>query len=197
MRRSAIGAAIATAALLVVPATPAFAAEVLVTGSGSGAQEVPAGSGEEGTTLESEFIIDTETGEITYTVMVTGNDEELTAGHIHRGVEGENGDVVVPLDTAAVVAGTEATATVEPELAQEIAENPEQFYANVHSPSFPPPTGNARAQLEAGTPTSVPAGDGSSALGSGQLLGLGLLVAGGGALALAAVRRRGHGGSAA
>ncbi len=193
MRASRLGASLAGAALLVLfSAGPALAEEVRVTGSGSGAEEAP-DPGEEGATIEADITIDTESGSITYTVSVAGNAEEAAAAHIHRAPRGQAGDVVVPLDPAAVNAGTEATTTADPAIAAEIANSPEQFYVNAHSPSFQ--GGFARAQLEAASPESVPSGDGSSASNLAGLIGVGLVVAGVSAVALGMARRRG--GSAA
>jgi hypothetical protein len=194
VRISILGAGVATAALVLLStAGPAFADEVKITGSGSGAQEVP-GPGEDGATVEGDFVIDTETGTITYTVTVDGNSEQVAGAHIHEAPVGVAGDVVVPLDDAAVNAGSQATATADAALAAEIAESPEEYYLNVHSESFP--AGFARAQLEHAEPSSVPAGDGSSAGGASTLVGVALLGAGAGAVALAVVRRRRGGATA-
>ena len=191
MRASRLGAGVAAAALfLLSTAGPALADQVMITGSGSGAEEVP-NPGENDATVEGSFTIDTETGAIRYTVTVAGNDEDVAAAHIHRAPRGQAGDVVIPLDHAAINAGSQATVTADPNLAQEIAESPENFYLNVHSASFP--AGFARAQLDDAAPTSVPAGDGSSAGDVPALVGAGLLIAGAGAVALGVARRR-HGG---
>lgn len=189
MRTARLGAALATtAALLLLGAGPALADEVTLTGSGSGADEAP-GPGEEGATIEGDVTIDTETGEITYTVSVAGNAEDVAGAHIHEAPAGTPGPIVVPLDEAAVMAGSEATVTADPALAAEIAASPENYYLNAHSASFP--AGFARGQLEDSAPGSVPAGDGSSAAGTPLLLGAGLLVVGAGAVAVGVVRRRG------
>lgn len=194
MRISSFGAGVATAALLTLStAGPAFADVVVISGSGSGADEAP-GPGEEGATVEGEFTIDTETGSITYTATVAGNSEAVAAAHIHEAPEGVAGPVVVPLDAAAINAGTQASTTADPALAAEIAESPENYYLNVHSASYP--AGFARGQLDDAAPSSVPAGDGSSAGGSSVLVGMALLGAGAGAVALGVARRR-RGGAAA
>jgi hypothetical protein len=114
--------------------------------SGSGEQEVPAGSGEDGAKVTGSFQLNTD-GELNYTVSVSGNSETITAGHIHRGAKGENGDVVVTLDNDAINDGTSATVEIDPGLAERIINNPENWYLNVHSDSFQPPSGVARGQL--------------------------------------------------
>lgn len=188
MRTSRVGAALATAAaLLLLSAGPAHAEEVALTASGSGADEAP-GPGEDGATIEGEVTIDTDTGVITYTVSVAGNAEDVAAAHIHEAPAGTAGPVVVELDAAAVMSGSEATVTVEPALAAEIAGSPANYYLNAHSASFP--DGFARAQLQDAAPSSVPAGDGSSATGSTVPIGVGVLVVAAVVVALGVARRR-------
>jgi hypothetical protein len=188
-----LGAVLAAAALLVLfTAGPALAEPVRLTASGSGAEEVP--PGEADATVRADMTVDTGSGSITYTVRVSGNDEPAAAAHIHRAPRGQAGDVVVPLDPAAVNEGRQATATADPNVAREIAENPENFYVNVHSPSFQ--QGFARGQLQAASPGSVPSGDGSSASDLPALVGAGLLLAGAGAVAVGVARRRGGGAAA-
>ncbi len=192
MRTTRLGAAAATAAaLFLLGAGPAQADEVMLTGSGSGAEEVP-GPGEEGATIEGDVTIDTDSGEITYTVSVAGNSEDVAGAHIHEAPEGTAGPILVPLDAAAVMSGSEATVTVDPTLAAEIAESPQDYYLNAHSASFP--AGFARGQLEDEAPSSVPAGDGSSATSTPLLLAGGLLLAGVGVGAAGIARRRGTAG---
>jgi hypothetical protein len=119
---------------------------VTLSASGSGEEEVPAGSGEDGAKVTGSFQISAE-GEFNYTVSVTGNSEEITAGHIHRGAEGENGDVVIELDADAINDGTSASVEIDQALAERIINNPGNWYVNVHSESFEPPSGVARGQL--------------------------------------------------
>jgi hypothetical protein len=189
MRASKLGAALAGAALLVLfTAGPALADQVKLTASGTGEEEVP--PGEAGATLNGDVTIDTDTGTITYTITVAGNSEPAAAAHIHRGVKGQAGDIVVPLDPDAINAGQQASTTADPALAKEIAEHPDQFYVNVHSPRFQP--GFARAQLTAASPSSVPTGDGSSVSALPTVLGAVLLIAGAGAIVLGVSRRRGR-----
>src|SRR5688572_33339567 len=102
---------------------------VTLSASGSGEQEVPAGSGEDGARVTGSFQINTE-GELNYTVTVTGNSETITAGHIHRGAEGENGDVAIELDADAINDGTSATVEVDTALAERIINNPGNWYLN-------------------------------------------------------------------
>ena len=73
--------------------------------------------------------------------------EQPSAGHIHKGVEGEAGDIKVLLFDQ-----TPPTSTVEDcvkdlkkKLLKRIASNPEKFYVNVHNADYP--DGAIRGQL--------------------------------------------------
>jgi hypothetical protein len=172
--------------------------------SGGGDEEVPEGSGEEGTDLTASISL-TEDGDMTYTITVTGNSETISAAHIHKGKEGENGDVVVELDAEAVDEGKAAEVQLEPDLAKRIIENPQNWYINTHSESFQPPSGVARAQLQSAEDAEEPeiidtgsggqfaaaqAGPGAGAVAAGALLVA--AAAGGAALHR---RRTGHDGA--
>ncbi|MBW0118941.1 MULTISPECIES: CHRD domain-containing protein [Pseudonocardia] len=171
MKLTRILTAAAAAALLTgVSGGIALAQEtdpVTLTTSGSGAEEVPSGTGQDGATLAGTFTLAAD-DTLTYTLSVTGADEPLTMGHIHQGAAGANGDVVVPLDIAAISAGTEATAMVPAEVADAMRADPSGFYANVHSASYAPPAGVARGQLSldgAAAPSVVNTGTGGQAAG--------------------------------
>jgi hypothetical protein len=168
---------------------------VTLSASGSGEEEVPAGSGEDGAKVTGSFQISAE-GEFNYTVSVTGNSEEITAGHIHRGAEGENGDVVIELDADAINDGTSASVEIERDLAERIINNPGNWYINVHSESFQPPSGVARGQLtgDPDEPDVINTGSGGQAADHWStgttvaVCGALVLLASGGALFMA--RRR-------
>ena len=70
------------------------------------------------------------------------------ASHIHRGAAGVPGPVVIPL--ASVFPDNRASGSVAATAAliDEIRDNPEGFYVNVHNPAFP--GGAIRAQLSSG-----------------------------------------------
>ena len=72
-----------------------------------------------------------------------------TLGHIHRGVAGVNGPVVVPFFLTAVPTSIFALAgtvpDLDPALAREIRATPGNFYVNLHTVEFP--TGAVRGQL--------------------------------------------------
>jgi len=169
---------------------------VTLSASGSGEDEIPAGSGEEGTKATGSFSFSEEKGEMKYTVSVTGNGEELTSAHIHKGEDGANGDVVIELDAAAVNDGTAGTVEVDPAIISRILANPAGYYLNSHSESYKPPTGVARAQLtdDAEEPDVINTGTGgqasSSAPDAALLAAGGVLVLASAAGATMALRRR-------
>jgi hypothetical protein len=80
--------------------------------------------------------------------LTVNNLDEPTAAHIHRGLAGVNGPIVVPLTPPASGdpgASGECIPEVESELVQEIRANPGGFYVNVHTEQFP--AGAVRGQL--------------------------------------------------
>lgn len=188
----------ASAALLVGPVATGAGAQdtgpLALTVSGSGAQEVPSGSGQEGATVAGALSLAVD-GTLTYTLSVGGADEPVTLGHIHSGATGVNGPVVVPLDVAAISAGTQATVQVPADVATALRATPGEFYVNIHSASFAPPTGVARGQLSAtgaAAPTVVNTGTGGQAAENvDALMPLGLLAAAAaGAVLVVFARRR-------
>ena len=70
------------------------------------------------------------------------------ASHIHRGVAGVAGPVVITLASAFPNNTATGTATASAALIDEIRRNPAGFYVNVHNTAFP--GGAIRAQLSPG-----------------------------------------------
>jgi hypothetical protein len=111
----------------------------------NGAEEIsPAGApnaGDPDGTGTATITLNRTTGEVCYTVNVA-NIATPTAAHIHRGVAGTNGPVVVdfvpPTGSNCVMAS--------PALVQEIDANPAGFYVNVHNGEYP--GGAVRGQLD-------------------------------------------------
>lgn len=89
-------------------------------------------------------------GQVCYTLTAT-NLPAAIAAHIHRGVAGSAGNVVVPLQTPNASGASSGCATVTRALAASILANPASFYANVHTNEFP--GGAIRGQLT-GTSTA-------------------------------------------
>ena len=135
---------------------------VTLTARLSGAQEVPPadpdGSG------KAVVEIDVEAGEVCFDVKISDTGTP-NRGHIHRGVAGVNGGIVVtffelripPAEPGAPASDPRNDALEEgrlqdcvpgdPAILAEIVANPAGFYVNVHNARYP--GGNLRCQLEA------------------------------------------------
>lgn len=90
--------------------------------------------------------VDVNNRELCFT-LGTQSMENATAAHIHDGLEGETGDMVVALAPPQNGSVDGCVRKIEPQLATKIAGNPERYYVDVH-------TGNEtdaaiRGQLEA------------------------------------------------
>lgn len=81
-------------------------------------------------------------GEVCFHITVQ-NISTITLAHIHRGVAGTNGPVVVDFNPA--VNGLNGCVTASAELIKTIRQNPENYYINVHTTEFP--GGAVRGQL--------------------------------------------------
>jgi len=107
----------------------------------SGAEEVPPAD-PDGTGFA---LITLNVGQATVCWELTvANIEPATAAHIHRAPAGVNGPVVVPLSPPTTGSSSGCT-TANPVLIQDIIDNPEQYYVNVHNAQFP--GGAVRGQL--------------------------------------------------
>jgi hypothetical protein len=77
-----------------------------------------------------------------------------TNGHIHRGVKGKNGPVVVDFfadanGLPAGISGLAGSGTASAKVAKGIKNNPKGWYTNLHTTEFP--GGAVRGQLHKGT----------------------------------------------
>lgn len=108
----------------------------------TGAEEAPTPGDTDGTG-QAVITVNPGTGEIHYELTATGI-APATAAHIHRGVAGKAGPVVVPLDPP-TNGSSSGTASVTRDLALEIIREPSDFYVNVHNAEFP--DGAIRGQL--------------------------------------------------
>jgi hypothetical protein len=80
--------------------------------------------------------------------LTVNNLDQPTAAHIHRGVAGVNGPIVVPLtppERGNPGASSDCIPEGDPELLREIRAHPGGFYVNVHTEQFP--AGAIRWQL--------------------------------------------------
>ncbi|HEV8268893.1 MAG TPA: CHRD domain-containing protein [Thermoanaerobaculia bacterium] len=88
---------------------------------------------------------------VTYTILVQGISTP-TAAHIHRGIAGVAGPVVVGFNPTFSNGLATGIVTTTPQLAAEILANPAGFYVNVHTPEFP--GGAMRGQLDPAPPVA-------------------------------------------
>lgn len=142
-RRRWTAAALLLSAVLFTTAAPAMASRFL-TAELSGAAEVPAADPDGVGAAQ----IDLRPGkmEICYWVNVMQIGLPATGAHIHAGMAGENGPVVVPLsppDATGLSSG--CAENVDRELIRDIRKNPDQYYVNVHNEEYP--DGAIRGQL--------------------------------------------------
>ena len=92
-------------------------------------------------------IVDFAAGIVEYTVIATDLPGTLTGAHIHGPAPaGETAGVVEPLALTGAEVGVIATGTfANPQLVAAVLENPELFYANVHTTTCP--SGAIRGQI--------------------------------------------------
>ena len=154
MRRRASVVVIAAVALiaLVVAATTAFGGGRPLSTSMSGAQEVPPNSSPAtGTTA---LRLNHGQGSVCYDMTVSNLTANPSMAHIHKAPAGTNGGIVVHLfgsGGAPAPTSTSFTITnfcqtgISQALIKDIIQNPDQYYVNVHTSTFP--GGEIRGQL--------------------------------------------------
>jgi hypothetical protein len=111
----------------------------------TGAQEVPGPGDPDGKGIAKITLLPAE-GTVCFRIRVRGITLPAAAAHIHPGVAGVAGPVVVPLgapDASGKVRG--CTTGVDPDLIRDIWANPRSYYVNVHTSDFP--AGAVRGQL--------------------------------------------------
>ena len=84
-------------------------------------------------------------GEVCHELSVEDITLPATGAHIHEGVAGENGPVVVPLEPPDANGVSSGCEEVSRELALAIIQDPENYYVNVHTTDFE--SGALRGQL--------------------------------------------------
>ena len=110
----------------------------------TGGVEVP-GPGDADATGSATVNVDVTKGEVCYEVAVQKIDRP-TGMHIHEAEAGKSGDVAVPLTTpTASDTTTKGCANADAALLGRLTANPDNFYVNVHSATYP--QGAARGQL--------------------------------------------------
>lgn len=108
----------------------------------SGAAEVP-GPGDPDGSGVAVLLAQPDAGRLCYTLNVK-RIEPATAAHVHIGVAGMAGPVVIGLEPPSD-GSTRACTSVDPALLQRIVADPAGFYVNVHNQPFP--AGAVRGQL--------------------------------------------------
>ena len=96
----------------------------------TGAKEVPANDSEATGNATLTF----NKGTKIFVLKVTHTIANPTAGHIHMGAVGENGDVIFPFDSAVSPISLTSSALTD---AQITALNKGDFYVNIHTEEFP------------------------------------------------------------
>ena len=110
----------------------------------AGASEAPAPGDPDGTGTAT-VNLDVSDGRVCYEVTVREIDRPVGM-HIHEGVPGNSGPIVVPMTTPTATDGTTTgCADADRTLIGRIAANPGDFYVNVHSNTYP--QGAVRGQL--------------------------------------------------
>lgn len=140
MRKTLTGVVAASLCLALWGATLAAAGTTLSTDL-VGSEERP-GPGDPDGTGFIELTLNQGKGEICFELTLSGVDT-ATAGHIHKAPAGEPGDVFVTLFGSEGPGAKCVTATKAQ--IKEIRRNPEMFYVNVHTATFP--NGAVRGQL--------------------------------------------------
>ena len=153
MSKKSLGmAAVVAAAATAIALVPAgsMASQTSLKTKLSGSEEVctdPTRCGDPDGFGHVKLDFDAEAGTICFK-LTAKNVDPLTAGHIHEAPEGVAGPVVVPLfESTEGLTGRikDCVEGVDPALIEDILANPEDYYVNVHNPSFP--EGAIRGQL--------------------------------------------------
>lgn len=159
-----------------VVAAPSLATMELSAKLMGGAEEVPNPGDPDGMGT-STVTLNSDSGQVSFTINVSNITLPAAAAHIHEGAKGVAGDVVVPLTPPDANGATSGSAAIDAALLQRMMDNPAGFYVNVHTTDFP--GGAVRGQLAAaggaGAPTTLPATGASDGI-TPLIFGLGLLA---------------------
>ena len=158
MKRKRLLAALFLAALVALAlAGPAWAAKIggadqggrpfstVLTGEAEVNDEGVPNQGDLDGTGSAKITVNPGQREVCYELSVAGITLPATGAHIHEGVAGENGPVVVPLEPPDANGVSSGCVEVSRELALAIIQDPENYYVNVHTSDFP--AGALRGQL--------------------------------------------------
>ncbi len=151
-RTIAIAIAVIAAIAVTFPLASAFAAHggALTSGEFSGRAEVATGAKDsrivgDPNGMGEAYVFSTGGGVVCY-VLEVENIETATAAHIHEGVAGQNGPVVLSLTAPATGESAGCIDTGDADLAADITlRESAEYYVNVHNAEYP--GGAVRAQL--------------------------------------------------
>lgn len=159
-----------------VVAAPALATMELSANLMGGAEEVPSPGDPDGMGTAT-VTLNTDSGQVAFTINVSNITLPAAAAHIHEGTRGVAGGVVVPLTAPDANGKASGSAPADAALMQRMMDNPAGFYVNVHTPDFP--GGAVRGQLAAaggaGAPAMMPATGASDGVTT-LIFGLALLA---------------------
>ena len=140
LRKSSIVVAVGIVAALSLNGAAAFAQVPQSTVTLTGAKEAPAKGDPNG---RGQFSWSLDGNSLCYLIS-SKRIGTPAAAHIHKGKAGISGPVRVTLSAPAPNAMA-ACATVDPTLARNLRNNPQNFYVNIHTAAYP--AGALRAQL--------------------------------------------------
>ena len=127
-----------------VVAAPSFATMELSAKLMGGAEEVPNPGDPDGMGT-STVSLNSDSGQVSFTINVSNITLPAAAAHIHEGARGVAGGVVVPLTAPDANGAASGSAAVDAALMQRMMDNPARFYVNVHTTAHP--QGAIRSQL--------------------------------------------------
>jgi len=159
---------------LLLPAILAATASLVLVAGALGAELsfsadlANAGAGDEDGSGSADITIDPDTGQVCYDLTVESINP-VTASHIHIGAEGEDGEVVVPLDVDGFEGTSSGCVDASDADLDAIIANPAGYYVNIHTEDFP--AGAIRGQLVADSPDTA-----MQAPASSPWLALGLIL---------------------
>ena len=142
-RLALISVVLVAFAVMLLAAAPVLAGGRPFTTSLAGPNEVP--QGDPDATGTATVWVNPGTGAVCYSWSVSNAATPILAAHIHHGVAGVAGPVVVPLPPTGPSSGQGCTTGVSRSLALDIIRHPADYYVNTHNAEFP--TGVARGQL--------------------------------------------------
>ena len=108
----------------------------------TGAAETPPGA--PNGTAKAVVTLSSKLGKVCWTFKSLSGVSNPTYSHIHVGVAGKSGNIVLPLSTGSILM-TKGCVPASAALISQIAANPHGYYVNIHSKQYP--SGAVRAQL--------------------------------------------------